>query len=177
MKKQSMPLIIFGALVIVLAIGLTLDPKEVPSPLIGKPASEFSLPELYTQEPFSPTQLKGEAWILNIWASWCVSCRQEHEVLVEFSQKSNTKIVGLNYKDTTDEAKSWLKQFGNPYQITVEDQQGRAGIDWGVYGVPETFVIDKQGIIRHKFTGPMTRKRVNDELLPLLAKIDKEPSE
>ncbi|MBO1927000.1 DsbE family thiol:disulfide interchange protein [Thiomicrorhabdus sp. 6S2-11] len=176
MKKQSMPLIIFGALVIVLAIGLTLDPKDVPSPLIGKPASEFSLPELYTQEPFSPTQLKGEAWILNIWASWCVSCRQEHEVLVEFSEKYPTKIVGLNYKDTPEEAKAWLKQFGNPYQITVEDQQGRAGIDWGVYGVPETFVIDKKGIIRHKFTGPMTRKRVNDELKPLLAQIDKEPS-
>lgn len=172
MKKQSMPLIIFGVLVIFLAIGLTLDPKEVPSPLIGKPASEFSLPELYTQEPFSPTQLQGEAWILNIWASWCVSCRQEHELLVEFSKENPTKIVGLNYKDTTDEAKAWLKELGNPYQITVEDQQGRAGIDWGVYGVPETFVIDKAGIIRHKFTGPMTKKRIKNELLPLLAEIN-----
>ncbi|BBP46684.1 thiol:disulfide interchange protein [Thiosulfatimonas sediminis] len=174
MKKQSLPLIIFGALVVILAIGLTLDPKAVPSPLIGKPAAQFSLPELYTQEPFSPTQLKGETWILNIWASWCVSCRQEHEVLVAFSQKNTTKIIGLNYKDTPDEAKAWLKEFGNPYQITIEDAQGRAGIDWGVYGVPETFVIDAQGIIRHKFTGPMTQQRVDKELLPLLAQIAQE---
>jgi len=174
MKKQLIPLGIFAALVAFLAIGLTLDPQKLPSPLIGKPAAEFDLPELYTQEPFSPSQLQGKPWILNIWASWCVSCRQEHKLLVDFSKGNQTIIVGLNYKDTPDEAKAWLKELGNPYTITVEDPQGKAGIDWGVYGVPETFVIDARGIIRHKFTGPLTKKRLREELLPLLAEFEKE---
>jgi len=168
MNKQLIPLSLFAGLVVFLAIGLTLDPKEVPSPLIGKPAAEFSLDRLYSEKPFSPSELKGQPWILNIWASWCVSCKQEHKLLVNFSKTNNTTIVGLNYKDTPIEAKAWLHELGNPYQITVKDPNGRAGIDWGVYGVPETFVMDSNGIIRHKFTGPLTKKRINNVLLPLL---------
>jgi cytochrome c biogenesis protein CcmG/thiol:disulfide interchange protein DsbE len=174
MKKQMIPLSLFAGLVIFLAIGLTLDPKEVPSPLIGKPAAKFSLERLYSETAFSPSELKGQPWILNIWASWCVSCRQEHKLLVNFSKQNSTTIVGLNYKDTPEEAKAWLKELGNPYQITVQDPKGRAGIDWGVYGVPETFIMDANGIIRHKFTGPLTKDRVKNQLLPLLKQLENE---
>ncbi|NPA71445.1 MAG: DsbE family thiol:disulfide interchange protein [Gammaproteobacteria bacterium] len=171
MKKNMLPLTIFTVLVGFLAIGLTIDPTELPSPLVGKPAAEFELKKLYSEETFSPSQLKGEPWILNIWASWCVSCKQEHTLLVEFSKQNSTTIVGLNYKDTTPEAMLWLSELGNPYQITIEDPKGRAGIDWGVYGVPETFVMDAQGIIRHKFTGPLTQERIDNTLIPLLTQL------
>jgi len=168
MKKQMIPLSIFAGLVIVLAVGLTLNPKDVPSPLIGKPAAEFRLNQLGSEQSFSPSDLKGKAWVLNIWASWCASCKQEHKLLVDLVETHSTLIVGLNYKDTTDEAKAWLVRYENPYHLVVEDPSGRAGIDWGVYGVPETFVIDPQGIIRHKFTGPLTKQRIQQTLLPLL---------
>lgn len=171
MNKQMIPLVIFSALVAFLAIGLTLDPKDVPSPLIGKPAANFSLQKLYSDDVFSPNELKGEPWILNIWASWCVSCRQEHTLLVDLAKEHPITIVGLNYKDTPEEAQSWLKELGNPYQVTVQDPNGLAGIDWGVYGVPETFVMDKEGIIRYKFTGPLTKQRINETLLPLLSEL------
>jgi len=175
MKKQMIPLSIFAALVIFLAIGLTLNPKDVPSPLIGKPAAEFKLKQLGSDEPFSPSQLKGKVWILNIWASWCVSCKQEHKLLVDLSNnevlKNQYALVGLNYKDTTTEALDWLQKYENPYHFVVEDPNGRAGIDWGVYGVPETFVIDKEGIIRHKFTGPLTKTLVKETLIPLLKEL------
>lgn len=172
MKKQMIPLSIFAVLVIILAIGLTLDPKQVPSPLVGKPAANFTLPQLYSNSPFSPQQLQGQVWLLNIWASWCVSCKQEHKLLVAFSQDFPIPIVGLNYKDDIQEAKNWLNELGNPYQFTVQDSQGQAGIDWGVYGVPETFVIDSQGIIRHKFTGPLTKESINNTLIPLLNELN-----
>lgn len=165
------PLTIFSALVVFLAIGLTLDPKEVPSPLIGKPAADFQLKQLNSEERFSPADLKGQVWILNIWASWCVSCKQEHKLFVDLAAKHPVTLVGLNYKDTSEEATAWLNKYKNPYKIVIEDPKGRAGIDWGVYGVPETFVMDKQGIIRHKFTGPLTKKRVKEELLPLLEEL------
>lgn len=172
MKKQMIPLSLFAGLVVILAIGLTLDPKSVPSPLIGKPAAQFDLPRLFSHESLTAKQLEGQPWILNIWASWCVSCKQEHQNLMAFASKHPTTIIGLNYKDTPNEAKAWLTALGNPYTFVVQDTNGQAGIDWGVYGVPETFVIDQQGIIRHKFTGPLTQQHINEELIPLLKKLE-----
>ncbi|WP_178863690.1 DsbE family thiol:disulfide interchange protein [Thiomicrorhabdus cannonii] len=168
MKKQWLPIAVFSLLVAFLAIGLTLNPKAVPSPLIGKPAPDFTLPLLNQQTAFSPQQLRGQVWLLNVWASWCSSCQQEHRLLVRFAQNRTLTMVGLNYKDTPNEAQAWLDALGNPYSFVVEDQNGQAGIDWGVYGVPETFVVDAAGIIRHKFTGPLTQQRLDNELLPLL---------
>lgn len=171
MKKQLIPLSIFAVLIAFLGIGLTLNPKDVPSPLIGKPAAEFKLTELYTGEQVTKQTLAGKPWILNIWASWCTSCRHEHQLLVELSKTHPVTLVGLNYKDLEDEAKLWLKELGNPYQYTLFDPAGKAGIDWGVYGVPETFVIDGQGFIRHKFTGPLTKTSIENELIPLLERL------
>lgn len=168
MKKQLIPLSLFAVLIAFLGIGLTLNPKEVPSPLIGKPAGEFQLPELFTGEMVSPKSLQGKPWIFNVWASWCTACYQEHKLLVEFSQKHSTVVVGLNHKDLDEEAKRWLKDLGNPYDYTLYDPEGKAAINWGVYGVPETFVVDAQGIIRHKFTGPLSKQSIKNELLPLL---------
>lgn len=171
MNKNLIPLGIFSALVAFLAIGLTLNPKDVPSPLVGKPAASLNLPQLESGELLAKDALKDQIWILNIWASWCLSCEQEHQVFNALAQKiagQPIKLVGLNYKDTPLEAKAWLNKLGNPYHIVLEDLQGKATIDWGVYGVPETFVIDQQGIIRHKFTGPVTQEAVDNTLIPLL---------
>ena len=168
MKKQIIPLSIFAVLIAFLGIGLTLNPKEVPSPLIGKPAADFAIDDLLTGENITKQRLMGKPWVLNIWASWCSSCRQEHELLVELSQKYPVRIVGLNYKDLEEEAKLWLTNLGNPYEYTLFDPNGKASIDWGVYGVPETFVIDAKGIIRHKFTGPLTKQSIEKTLVPLL---------
>ena len=167
--------IIFIALVSLLAVGLRLDPREVPSPLLGKPAPHFELPVL--QQPdktFSEKDLQGRVWILNVWASWCVACRDEHPVLVEFSKSAATSLYGLNYKDSRDDALSWLKRFGDPYRLSAFDLDGRIGIDYGVYAVPETYVIDKRGVIRYKRIGPVTGELVRDKLVPLLNELDRE---
>ena len=167
--------IIFIALVSLLAVGLRLDPREVPSPLIGKPAPHFELPVL--QQPgktFSEKDLQGRVWILNVWASWCVACRDEHPVLVEFSKSAATPLYGLNYKDSRDDALGWLKRFGDPYRLSAFDLDGRIGIDYGVYAVPETYVIDKRGVIRYKRIGPVTGELVRDRLVPLLNELDRE---
>jgi cytochrome c biogenesis protein CcmG/thiol:disulfide interchange protein DsbE len=144
----------------------------VPSPLIGKPAPVFSLPRL--DDParqFSTAELKGRVWLLNVWASWCVSCREEHPLLVEFAKTSTVPIVGLDYKDGNEDGKAWLARLGNPYTLAVVDADGRVGIDYGVYGVPETYVIDKNGVIRLKHTGPITREALEKEIKPLLAEL------
>jgi len=167
--------IIFIALVSLLAVGLRLDPREVPSPLIGKPAPHFELPVL--QQPdktFSEKDLQGRVWILNVWASWCVTCRDEHPVLVEFSKSAAAPLYGLNYKDQRDAALGWLKRFGDPYRLSAFDLDGRIGIDYGVYAVPETYVIDKRGLIRYKRIGPVTGELVRDKLIPLLNELDRE---
>lgn len=163
------PLGIFGALVVLLGIGLTMDPKKVPSPLIGKPAPAFELPLLHRQlTSFSPQDFKGRVWVLNVWASWCVSCRAEHEIITRLANMKLVDIVGLDYKDEPADGRGWLQQFGDPYTLSVTDLDGRVGIDWGVYGVPETFVIDKEGIIRHKHIGPVTAQALQDEIVPLI---------
>lgn len=176
MKKSALiPLGIFAVLVVFLAIGLSLKPREVPSPFIGKPVPEFSLPTLMTKgKSISPQALKGEVWMLNVFASWCVSCRAEHDVLTRFINSENVPVLGLNYKDEPKDAKEWLAALGNPYEHIAVDYKGQVGIDLGVYGVPETFVIDKKGIIRHKSTGPVFDETVRNDLLPLILKLREE---
>jgi cytochrome c biogenesis protein CcmG/thiol:disulfide interchange protein DsbE len=169
------PLIIFIALVVFLGIGLTLDPREVPSPFIGKPAPAFELPQLAAPaQTFGDKNLKGQVSLFNVWASWCVSCRQEHPLLLELAQQNIVPIYGLNYKDERAAGLEWLQNLGNPYAASAFDADGKVGVNWGVYGVPETFVIDKQGIIRHKHTGPITEESWRKTLLPLILKLQQE---
>ena len=184
----------FAALVALLAVGLNLNPREVPSPLVGKPAPAFTLAQLAEPDKtLSPKDMQGKVWLFNVWSSWCVSCRQEHPVLVEFSKKVDVPLIGLNYKEVRgdggfdmgkmsaedekklawERANSWLSQHGNPYKLTVMDLDGRVGIDYGVYGVPETYVIDKAGVIRMKHTGPVTPEILAKKIMPLLAELNK----
>jgi cytochrome c biogenesis protein CcmG/thiol:disulfide interchange protein DsbE len=174
MKKYLLPLAAFVVLVAFLAIGLNLNPRDVPSPLVGKPAPDFKLPLLSDPaKSFSPAEMKGKVWLLNVWASWCVSCRQEHPVLVSFAKQGNVPIVGLNYKDQVADGKKWLVDFGDPYMLSAVDADGRVGINYGVYGVPETYVIDKHGLIRFKHTGPITADSLKTQILPLVAELSK----
>lgn len=166
------PLVVFGVLVAFLGKGLFLNPREVPSPLIDKAAPVFELPQLHNAAGrFSSQDMLGKVWLLNVWASWCVACRQEHPLLVELGRSKLVPIYGLNYKDNRDDAIEWLQSFGNPYEMSIVDLDGRVGIDFGVYGVPETFVIDKQGIIRYKQIGPVTVEALQNTILPLVKKL------
>ena len=172
MNRYLIPLGIFLVLVVFLGIGLGLNPREVPSPLIGKPAPAFKLAELHENSKLLGREdMLGKVWLLNVWASWCVSCREEHPVLVEFAKSNVVPIYGLNYKDQRDDALAWLKQFGDPYTASIVDRDGRVGIDYGVYGVPETFVIDKAGLIRYKQIGPVTPQALKDKILPLVRQL------
>ena len=194
MNRFLWPLIGFVVLVVLLAVGLRLNPRDVPSPLVGKPAPAFALPRLDTPDKeFSPREMLGKVWLLNVWASWCVSCRQEHPVLVELAKRQTVPLVGLNYKEVRgdgaidsdkmapgdekrmviERAAGWLRRHGDPYTLSVLDVDGRVGIDYGVYGVPETYVIDKAGIIRMKHTGPITPDVFSGRILPLLAELSK----
>jgi len=174
MKRFLWPLAIFLLLVGFLAVGLRLDPREVPSPLVGKPAPAFELPIL--QQPdkrFAPADMRGKVWLLNVWASWCESCRDEHPLLVALSKQNLLPILGLNYKDRGEDAQRWLKQFGDPYQFSAVDADGRIGIDYGVYGVPETYLIDAEGVIRFKQIGAITPAVLEQKLLPLARTLKK----
>ena len=171
-SKRFLPLVIFIVLLVFLAIGLGLKPREVPSPLINKPAPAFNLPVLGQPETMlSQKDLLGKVWVLNVWASWCVACRVEHPLWVDFAKTGVVPIYGLNYKDKRDDAIRWLNNFGNPYQQSLVDADGLVGIDFGVYGVPETFVIDKAGIIRLKHIGPVTPEALQDTIAPLIRKL------
>ena len=170
--KRFLPVIVFAVLVAFLAIGLKLDPREVPSPLVNKAAPSFSLPLLaQPANMLSPQDLRGKVWLLNVWASWCVSCRVEHPLLVELAKTGTVAIYGLNYKDKRDDAMQWLRERGDPYLQSISDTDGRVGIDYGVYGVPETFVIDREGVIRYKQIGPLTPESLRDTILPLVRKL------
>jgi cytochrome c biogenesis protein CcmG/thiol:disulfide interchange protein DsbE len=174
MKRFLIPLAVFVVLLVFLGIGLTLNPRDVPSPLKDKPAPAFTLPQLAAADKsFSPADMKGKVWLLNVWASWCVSCRQEHPLLVAFAKEGKVPVVGLNYKDQLADAKNWLAKFGDPYVLSAVDADGRVGIDYGVYGVPETYVIDKAGMIRMKHTGPITSESLQKQILPLVAELSK----
>jgi cytochrome c biogenesis protein CcmG, thiol:disulfide interchange protein DsbE len=175
MLKYIIPLVLFAVLAVFLALGLNLNPRDIPSPLIDKPAPVFSLPILSNPEQRLTNQdLQGKVWLLNVWASWCVSCRSEHPVLNQLASKNVVTIVGLNYKDDPQDARQWLAQLGNPYNVSIMDVEGRTGIDYGVYGVPETFVIDKKGVIRFKFTGPVTARDVEQTFLPMVKQLQSE---
>ena len=168
------PFILFLILVIFFFVGLGLNPREIPSPLIDKPAPAFNLPQLH--EPgknLNVEDMRGKVWIFNVWASWCVSCREEHPLWVTFARKNSLPIVGLNYKDQRPDALNWLLQLGNPYVVSVMDREGRTGIDYGVYGVPETYVIDRQGIIRMKHIGPITEDVLQAKILPRVKELSK----
>jgi cytochrome c biogenesis protein CcmG/thiol:disulfide interchange protein DsbE len=174
MNRFLLPLGIFALLIALLAIGLRLNPREVPSPLIGKPAPHFELPQL--QDPdktFTERSMLGKVWALNVWASWCVPCREEHPVLLDLAKSGAVPVVGLNYKDERKNSLAWLRNMGDPYQITAYDLQGRVGIDYGVYGVPETYLIDKRGMIRYKRVGPLTDQIVKDTVLPLVRELER----
>ena len=172
--KFLLPLLLFIVLVIFLAIGLNRDPQEVPSPLINKPAPAFEIPQLSEANlSFSPASMKGQVWILNVWASWCAACREEHPVLVELAKSKIVPIIGLDYKDKREDALAMLAMQGNPYLLSAFDANGRVGIDYGVYGVPETYVIDKAGMIRFKHIGPITMNILNQKIYPLISELQK----
>jgi cytochrome c biogenesis protein CcmG/thiol:disulfide interchange protein DsbE len=173
-KKLLIPLVVFIALAGFLFVGLWRDPREVPSPLIGKPAPQFTLTQLHQPDAkLATADMKGKVWLFNVWASWCVSCREEHPLLVELGKAKIVPIIGLNYKDQPGPGKQWLRQFGDPYTTSVVDADGRVGIDYGVYGVPETFVIDKNGTIRYKQIGPITAEALEKKILPLVRELQK----
>lgn len=173
MVRYLIPLAIFVVLAGFLYAGLGFNPSSVPSPLVDKPAPSFQLSQLHRPEQTVTRESNlGKVWLLNVWASWCVSCRQEHPLLMQLARTGEVPIVGLNYKDTRQEAIGWLEDFGDPYTVSAFDQDGRVGVDYGVYGVPETYVIDKQGVIRHKHTGPVTVEALQNEILPLVRKLN-----
>ncbi len=172
--KFLIPFIVFVGLVGFLAVGLNRDPRHIPSPLVGKPAPMFNIAQLTEQDKnFSPESMKGQVWVMNVWASWCVACREEHPALVEFHASKAAPLIGLDYKDVRTDALMMLAREGNPYELSVFDISGRVGIDYGVYGVPETFVIDKKGVIRYKHIGPLSREALVKKIYPLIEELNK----
>ncbi|RFU49016.1 DsbE family thiol:disulfide interchange protein [Paraburkholderia sp. DHOC27] len=175
MKRFLLPLLGFAMLVMVLAAGLRNDPRRLPSALIGQPAPYFDLPRLQTPDQrFSPRTLLGKVWILNVWASWCESCRDEHALLVDLAALGIAPLYGLDYKDERGPALQWLAAAGDPYTASAVDRTGGTGIDYGVYGVPETFVIDRRGVVRYRQAGPLTPQSLNGTILPLVTQLQRE---
>lgn len=168
--KALIPLVLFLSLVFLLYNGLGKDTRLLPSALINKPTPQFSLPTLLTGKTISKESLKGQMYLLNVWASWCPNCRQEHPMVTELARQNIIPVYGLNYKDEAEDAKAWLNQFGNPYTDILVDRQGLVGIDFGVYGAPESFLVDGDGIIRHKIVGELTPQNIQNELLPMIEK-------
>jgi cytochrome c biogenesis protein CcmG/thiol:disulfide interchange protein DsbE len=169
MLRYTIPLIVFIGLVLFFASGLKRDPRQVPSPFIGKPAPEIGVSQLkIPDKKIYRSDLLGKAALVNVWASWCVACRAEHEVLLRLARETRLPIIGLNYKDKREAALQWLVNLGNPYTAVAVDADGRVGMNWGVYGVPESFLLDPQGIIRYKQIGPLTWNAVEEKLLPLI---------
>lgn len=175
--KFLIPLAAFLVLAVFLAVGLRLDPREVPSPLIGKPVPTFTLARLEKPDAtVSNADLRGKVWMLNVWASWCAACRDEHPVLLEFAKRKLVPIYGLDHKDERADGLAWLAKLGNPYETSLYDNDGRLGIDFGVYGVPETFIIDREGIIRLKHIGPITPEVLSERIEPMLKSLQSSAS-
>ncbi len=168
------PLAVFAVLVLALGVGLTLNPRIIPSALIDKPVPEFALPAVLGRDRgFETADLKkGKAAIVNIFASWCGPCRIEHPLWMEVAKQGQAPLHGINYKDKPENARDWLAQYGDPYALMGADRDGRVGIDWGVYGVPETFVVDGQGRIAFKHVGVMTREILDQTIMPLIRELD-----
>lgn len=172
--RFAMPLAVFAALMGFLVVGLGLDPRAIPSPLVGQAAPAFALPRLHDpQRVLSSRERAGEVWVLNVWASWCGGCRDEHPVLLDLARSGAVPLYGLGYKDRREDALAWLARWGDPYRATGMDESGRVGITYGVYGVPETYVIDRAGVIRHKQIGPLDEATVRETLLPLIRELQK----
>ncbi len=175
MAKYLIPLVLFMVLVVFLAIGLKRDPREVPSPLINKAAPGFTLPQLKeSTKTFSAKEMRGKVWVLNVWASWCITCRDEHPLLINYAKSGAVPIYGLNYKDKREDALSWLNDLGDPYVLSAADEDGRVAIDYGVYGAPETYVIDQSGTIRFKQVGPVTEDIWSKQVLPLVQELNRQ---
>ena len=175
MKRFLIPLVVFAMLVALLAVGLRHDPRRLPSALIDKPAPAFDLPRLdASNQTMSSEAMRGQVWVLNVWASWCEACRDEHPVLMSFAASNAAPVYGLNYRDERAPALQWLETAGNPYVASLVDRDGRTGIDYGVYGVPETFVIDRAGVVRYRQAGPLTRASLDGVILPLIGKLQRE---
>lgn len=171
--KYVLPLVAFIVLVGFLAVGLNRDPREVPSPLIGKPAPAFALPTLHDPgKTITREDLLGKPYLLNVWGSWCPACLDEHPVLVAYARNAKLPIYGLNYKDERSKGLAWLQRNGNPYKDSLFDEKGRVGLDFGVYGAPETFLVDAKGVIRFKHIGALTPQIIRERIEPLLAKLD-----
>jgi cytochrome c biogenesis protein CcmG/thiol:disulfide interchange protein DsbE len=182
-KKFIVPIAVFVALGLLLAYAIEkmqsgeYSPRDIPSPLIGKPLPSFDLPNLENPaKHVTKSDLLGRVYLLNVWASWCVACREEHPLLVALSREKRVPIIGLNYKDERADGLRWLQQMGNPYELSVADRDGRVGIDLGVYGVPETFLIDQAGVIRKKQIGPITEKAWKEKLLPMIEELSRQPA-
>lgn len=174
MVRYLVPLFIVLFIGVFLYVGLGLNPREVPSQFINKPAPEFSLQKLHDMNSkFSTKDMLGKVWMLNVWASWCVACRQEHPVLVDMARNGEVALYGLNYKDAPSQARALLEQQGDPYVLSIVDYEGKVGIDFGVYGVPESFIIDKQGVIRHKVIGPLSSIELRKCVLPIVRELEK----
>ncbi|MEO8343673.1 MAG: DsbE family thiol:disulfide interchange protein [Gallionella sp.] len=172
MMRFLWPFVVFVVLAGFLYVGLGLNPHEVPSPLLNKPAPAFALPQLHEPtKQFVSQDMRGKVWLLNVWASWCVSCREEHPILMALASKNIVPIYGVDYKDKREDGEEWLRHGGDPYVLSVSDTEGRVGIDYGVYGVPETYVIDKQGVIRYKQIGAVTIDSLQKKILPLVAEL------
>ena len=171
--KFVIPLAVFAVISWFLLKGLSKDPREIPSPLIGKPAPMVTLPLLAdpSGQPWTTEQMRGQVWLLNVWGSWCAGCKVEHPVLNAFAKQGVAPMVGMAWKDRPEDSRAWLDQLGDPYRINVMDRDGRAAIDWGVYGAPETFVIDKAGIVRDKFIGAITPEALSERLVPLIRRL------
>jgi len=172
MARFILPFVIFMIVAAFLFVGLGLNPRELPSPLIDKPAPEFTLPQLYAPDKqLSLQDMKGKVWLFNVWASWCTACEQEHPLFMDLSRRNIVPIYGMDYKDKPEDGKAWLRRHGNPYTLIVSDAEGRVGIDYGVYGVPETFLIDKQGIIRYKHIGVVKKSDLDEKILPMVKEL------
>jgi len=176
MSRRILPISVIVIFLIMMGFfykGLQLDPQELPSALLDKSAPDFTLPQLHDDtKSFSLADMKGKVWLLNVWASWCEACRQEHPLFMQLARRGDFPIYGLNYKDEVDDAKRWLRQLGDPYVVSVSDLEGDVGIDFGVYGVPETFLIDKEGVIRYKHVGPVSRQDWKQILEPKLKELE-----
>lgn len=172
MMRFILPFVVFLIMAAFMYVGLGLNPHEVPSPLVGKAAPAFTLPQLHEpSKQFSPQDMKGKVWLFNVWASWCTACENEHPVFMELSRQNLVPIYGMDYKDKREDGEAWLRKHGNPYALVVSDAEGRVGIDYGVYGVPETYVIDKQGVIQYKQIGAVTPKILDEKILPLVKEL------
>ncbi len=172
MMRFLLPFVVFVIVAVFMFIGLGLNPREVPSPLVGREAPAFTLPQLHEpSKQFSPQDMKGKVWLFNVWASWCTACESEHPVFMELARQNIVPIYGMDYKDKREDGEAWLRKHGNPYALVVFDAEGRVGIDYGVYGVPETYVIDKQGVIQHKQIGVVTPAILQEKIIPLVKEL------